>query len=701
MNIRRKLFFSFLLLSFMGLAVIFFITMKFLSLRYWMMTSEMAANSTRQVEGAFYDNLGEILRKSIFLSEMQEVIKGFDDLDALDLSLGLKSFFFAHMNLYVLDEHGDLLLSQDRASFSCLPSGLFKDLPLMTRKSDPLLRDVGIYEGPEGFYMAAVSPVIDQESFILRGYILLEMPLSREFLHQLKEKARAETTLFTESRLVFTSMEEQFDQASLQQKKHLLDHGLFYLYRGERYATDSFTFAVSQGESEGKIVVALNVESILAAKKVNEINIAITSVLVFLLILLVSFILGGRMSRPLTELLQAVKSVARGDLDVSIKPRTRDESGQLAVYFNEMTTALKSQRARILELKQFFENVFSHSPSALVILDESLSLVSLNPAAEKLLKCSQEELQGQNFFLQVKKLQFLRESCLKVLLHAEPLLLENQVSRNEKGQETVLRLVIYQVTLTGGLCVVMQMEDVSEKYELETKLLHTQKLGLLGELLGRFSHEFNNLMAVLLGQISLLKREAGSGKVNEKRVAAIEEVAQRTNNLGRNMLDFSKREKPRLAVIDLVEAVGAVLQLLEKTVLKNIKVDLQAPEGPYCVRVDREKMLLAFFNLLLNARDAIELNNKENGHIEIAFSYVRDEKGARQVMLCCRDNGCGIEDSLLEKIFEPYYSTKGEQGTGLGLAMVRDIVEEYGGRIVVESKVDLGASFEIYFPVSK
>ncbi len=698
MKIRTKLFLSFLLLAVLAMSITLFQTIRSLSDRYRVMTANLAESSARQVESAFYENLGELVRKALFLSELREVVEGYDQPQDLDLALALKSFFFSHLNLLVLDREGNIMLSQQQASFSPLLAGGLANLPLLDPGRDPLLRDAGIFYNSSGFFMAAISPVIDLDSFDLAGFIVLELPFGREFLHQLKEKAKAEITLLRGESVLFSTVMESSEAELPDLPGQLLEASPYFQYQDARHTVSVFEFSDTGGTEQGKIILAVNVERILAAKKVNQINIILSSSLVFFLVLVLSLFLGGRLSRPLVELLQGVQSVSRGDLQVRVKPRNLDESGQLAVYFNEMTGALAAQRDRILELKHFFESIFANSPSALVILDESLSVVSLNPAAEKFFSRHNEAgLKGDNFFSRISSLQNLQEDCLKVLLGGQPLILENHLFHAPDGREIFLRLVIYQIKLHSGVFVVLQMEDVSEKLELETRLLHAKKMGLLGELLSRFSHEFNNLMTALLGQVALLAKDQQISAATRERIARIDEIAQRTNNLGRNMLDFSRKTKPQLARVDLLEATGAVLQLLEKTVLKNVSVNWQSGPGPFQIMADREKIMLAFFNLLLNARDAIAECGRQDGSIEIICERETNTELGETIVMKFSDNGCGIEENHLERIFEPYFSTKGDRGTGLGMITVKEVVEESGGRVSVSSEPGKGTSFKLYF----
>jgi two-component system cell cycle sensor histidine kinase/response regulator CckA len=246
---------------------------------------------------------------------------------------------------------------------------------------------------------------------------------------------------------------------------------------------------------------------------------------------------------------------------------------------------------------------------------------------------------------------------------------------------------------------VLQIEDISEKFELEEKLLHAKKLGTLGELLSRFTHEFNNLMTSLLGHLSMLKKEVGAGHPNFKRTLLIEDVALRAFNLGNDILNFSKKEKLKKEWVNVGSAIEIVLNLLGKTVLKGIKVETVFVDSVLTVLLNKEKFLLALFNILINAKDAIWAAQREYGRIHVTVESIfisKEEKNYIRTKIS--DNGTGIEEKIISKIFEPYFTTKGEKGTGLGLTTVKEIIEESAGWIEIDVEKDIGTTFTIFLP---
>ncbi|HEX7503392.1 MAG TPA: ATP-binding protein, partial [Acidobacteriota bacterium] len=291
------------------------------------------------------------------------------------------------------------------------------------------------------------------------------------------------------------------------------------------------------------------------------------------------------------------------------------------------------------------------------------------------------------------------EDYFKVMLSGKPCFYDNYSVVYENEGEKILRLTLYKIPLPGSPAEVLQIEDISEKFELEEKLLHAKKLGTLGELLSRFTHEFNNLMTSLLGHLSLLKKEVGTDNPQFKRTQQIEDVALRAYNLGKDILNFSKKEKLKKEPLNAGEAIETVLNLLGKTVLKRIEVEKRFMDDGRTVLINKEKFLLAMFNILINAKDAIFAAQREKGTIRISVDRIFISRAAKNfIRIKIADNGTGIDEKIISKIFEPYFTTKGDKGTGLGLTTVKEIIEENSGWVEIDVDKGNGTTVNLFLP---
>lgn len=700
MKIRTKLLLSLVLVA--VLSIVFSLNFSILSIakRYERTAREEVAGARKVAENVFLENLGDLVRKALFLSELKEVVENTENLDELAMALEFKNFFFSNTNIKILNPACRITLSHDNASSSTITPASQDKVAILNGRRDPLIREAGVFLVEGRLCLAAISPIVDQETFDLKGFTLLEIPFNLELADQIKEKSKAEILLHVEGRPFASTLTDGDgdmvfpDPAVLRSPK-----AVRLLAGGDRFLVESFPVKDFHKQAVGEIFVAVNIENIMAAKQVSIASLLYLSLLIGLIVIVTSLLLGRRLTSPIATLSRGAEAIAAGNYDVHIPLHSKDEIGELATAFNKMSESLQVQRDEIRELQQFFASIVEHSPSAIVIGNESAEVIAMNPAAEKLLERPLADVKGRPLFETLPAFAPLKGDYVKVLLGGNPRFHDNYSLVSEREGERTLRLTLYKVPLANTQAAVLQFEDISEKFELEEKLVHAQKLGTLGELLSRFTHEFNNLMTSLLGHLTMLRRDMGDAHPLAKRAQLIEDVALRAHGLGKDILDFSRREKLRQEALNVRDAVDTVLNLLGKTVLKRIEVENLVSGGDLMVLMNKEKLLLALFNILINAKDAILEAGREQGRIRIGADRIFEPRTQRSyVRIRVSDNGGGIDDRILGKIFQPYFTTKGEKGTGLGLTTVKEIVEENSGWIEIEAQKGSGTSFILFLP---
>jgi PAS domain S-box-containing protein len=700
MKIKTKLFLSLIFIAILSMVISLNFSIISISRRYEKMAKEEMAAAKKMAENVFLENLSDLVRKALFLSELKEIIENTGNPDDLAMALEFKNFFFSNINIKILDPAGRIVLIHDNSSESHIAEKNLDKITFLNKKRDPLMREAGIFLIDANLCMAAVSPIIDQETFGLKGFLLLEIPFNLEFTDQIKEKSKTDIMVYVQSRPVTSTLTDSNGEMVFPRwLKANPDEMVRFQPGGDRYLLDSFTVDDYQKKKVGEIFVAVNIEKIMKAKKVSIASLLTSSLLIGFFVILTSILLGKKLTAPIVNLAHGVEAIAGGNYDIRMKLESRDEIGELANVFNKMSDSLKIQRNEIRELQQFFEKIVEHSPSAIVIGNESAEVIAMNPAAEKLLARPFTQLKDKQLFEYLPLLKALKEDYFKVLLSGNPCFYDSFSVLQTDGSEKVLHLTLYKIPLPGAPAAVLQMEDISEKFELQEKLLHAKKLGTLGELLSRFTHEFNNLMTGLLGHVSLLKKEIGAANPHFKRAQLIEDVSLRACNLGKDILVFSKKEKLKKENLNVSEAIEIVLNLFGKTVLNKIEIDTTFLPGALSILINKEKFLLAIFNVLINAKDAIWTAQRKNGLIGIAVDRIFISKEDKHyIRTKISDNGTGIEEKIISKIFEPYFTTKGEKGTGLGLTTVKEIIEESAGWIEIDSEKNVGTTFTIFLP---
>jgi len=249
--------------------------------------------------------------------------------------------------------------------------------------------------------------------------------------------------------------------------------------------------------------------------------------------------------------------------------------------------------------------------------------------------------------------------------------------------------------------------DITTQLKLEAQYRQAQKMESLGRLTGGVAHDFNNILAVIIGYTEMALEKTYPGQSLHADLKRIHEAALRSADIVRQLLAYSKKQHIAPQIIDLNHAVNDILHMLRHLIGEDIELIWIATPNLPPIKMDPVQIDQILANLCVNARDA---NEDKNGKITIRTGLTFLDKafcaahhGAMPgdyIVLTVADNGCGIEPELLDKIYEPFFTTKAQFGTGLGLATVYGIVQQNAGIIEVESTPGIGTTFSIYLPVA-
>ncbi|MCB0330044.1 MAG: response regulator [Bdellovibrionales bacterium] len=236
-----------------------------------------------------------------------------------------------------------------------------------------------------------------------------------------------------------------------------------------------------------------------------------------------------------------------------------------------------------------------------------------------------------------------------------------------------------------------------------TRFFHQQRLQTLGLLAGGVAHDFNNILAGILGHITFLQAVLPAEGPHSESLEAITGGAKKASTLTKQILDFSKfdleEENP---TVDLVDLVSSTAPLLRGALTSAIELRLELPEEPQVVVGSEGKIAQILVNLVINARDAVDHGGivDVRVHSNVTRSdlppALRNSAADRYVLLEVEDNGVGMSEQVKRRALEPYFSTKGDQGTGLGLATVASILETFEGALQIESSPGVGTSIRVF-----
>lgn len=251
--------------------------------------------------------------------------------------------------------------------------------------------------------------------------------------------------------------------------------------------------------------------------------------------------------------------------------------------------------------------------------------------------------------------------------------------------------------------------DITRRKDAEAALRQAQKMEALGQLTGGIAHDFNNLLQVILGNVDVAKVLSRSPE-NKALTAVLDKIAaaaRKSGELTQHLLAFARKQRLEGRVVNLTERAAHLADLSQRTLGDAITLRRELAPDLWNVRVDPTQAEVALLHLLANARDAMPeggavIVRTENVELDAARSSALGlPRGGRYVALTVIDKGVGIAPEILDKVMEPFFTTKAKtHGTGLGLSMVYGFAKQSGGAAAISSKLGEGAAVTLYFPAT-
>ncbi|WP_051328473.1 PAS domain S-box protein [Desulfatirhabdium butyrativorans] len=380
-------------------------------------------------------------------------------------------------------------------------------------------------------------------------------------------------------------------------------------------------------------------------------------------------------------------------------------------------TTIRQAEAALQESERLFRIVFQHAPVGMAVIDTQRKFLQVNDSICTILGYSAEELVGRSFndFTHPEDREGGRKRWAEMLKGE---MIATQAEKRYIHRSGRVIWTIAQNALIAGsdgapMFVVSHLIDITawkqaeeERVKLEEQLRQAQKLESIGRLAGGVAHDFNNKLQAILGFTQMALEEAGRDSVLRRRLLAIQNAAEGSANLTRQLLAFARKQTVSPRVLDLNEIISGMISMLKRLIGENINLFWAPTEEIWPIRIDPGQIDQILVNLCVNGRDAIEGNagtlTIETQNVSLDESYCRSHPGffpGDYVMLAVSDTGCGMEPDLVDHIFEPFFTTKEQgKGTGLGLATVYGIVRQNAGMIHVYSEPGKGSTFRMYFP---
>ena len=374
-----------------------------------------------------------------------------------------------------------------------------------------------------------------------------------------------------------------------------------------------------------------------------------------------------------------------------------------------------TERNRLFESQRIAQFIFDRASFGIFLVRENGRIATVNEHACRYLGYTRDELRGMNM-LDID-ITFSSEEGRDLWrrLRAEGAINFETVHRCKDGSEITVMTTANLLVFDDRLYNVSFVQDITDRKreeakraELETHMHEAQKMESLGTLAGGIAHDFNNILAAILGYAELAKLKGRQGVDVEPYVEKISLAGMRAKNLVQQILTFSRQGESEKAPIDISRALGDALKLIKATTPSTIEIKTHIPPHLAPVFANETHIHQIVMNLCGNACHAMR---EAGGVMDISLAEVTVDPhtASRHANLCpgkylrisVADTGCGIPQEKIDRIFDPYFTTKpvGE-GTGMGLSTVHGIVTDHGGGIKVYSEVDAGTAFDIYLPAA-
>ncbi|QLA16500.1 ATP-binding protein [Desulfolutivibrio sulfoxidireducens] len=398
---------------------------------------------------------------------------------------------------------------------------------------------------------------------------------------------------------------------------------------------------------------------------------------------------------------------------VFYKKRTGDEVDQLADSFSNMIWSIKLYRRRLRESEEKYRSLFDSNPDPVFVVDlDRKHILDANPRAEEVYGFAKPDLIGRPISdLEPSDAMTGVSRFLSTPQAGECILFTKVRHIKKAGTPFFVNVHACRTHYRGKEAVIFSTTDITEMVEKDAQLIQASKMKTLGEMSAGIAHELNqplnaikmgsDFLSLMVGQNRDIPKEHLSRVVGE-----ISAQVDRAATIISHLREFGRKSDLKKEKVDINVPIRGVFTIIgQQLALQNIDVTLDLCDNPPQVHAHSNRLEQVFFNLVTNARDAINMRFdghrdeglKDHGPREIS---IRSWLENGRVAVTVSDTGCGISPKNLQKIFEPFFTTKTTgHGMGLGLSISYGIVKDYGGDIEVGSEPGEGTTFKLSFPV--
>ncbi len=431
-----------------------------------------------------------------------------------------------------------------------------------------------------------------------------------------------------------------------------------------------------------------------------------------LLISAILLLLHWMILKPLTRFLSHIQTIREsGETHFRYASKRADEIGVLAAEFNRMLDRLDQQRAVCRESEAYYQSVLRSMNDEIVILDRNYDIVDMNRDYLASARSARKDAIGKpckEIFTCLRGLFEERDEVLQAVFRSgrfRSIRHEWTETNGRKGWKDLLisPLSLEEESVTH---IIIAARDITHEVLLENRLRHAQKMEAIGTLAGGIAHDFNNiLMTIMMNTEFVLRKWEGSNGIRESLDLSLR-AAYRARDLVEQILTFSRKEEQKKSPLIIGPIIKESIKMLRASLPATVEIRQNIEPETGAVLGNPVQIQQVLINLCSNAAHAMR---RRGGVLTVELSRCRIEKEeplarphlkpGRYLRLGVVDTGEGMSQERIDQIFQPFFTTKPPgEGTGMGLAMVHSLIEGMGGAVKVESRIDQGSRFDVYFP---
>jgi PAS domain S-box-containing protein len=409
------------------------------------------------------------------------------------------------------------------------------------------------------------------------------------------------------------------------------------------------------------------------------------------------------LGKPIRSMLGGIQALAGSDLSFRFKTARSDEFGLVEESFDHMAARIQAHQTELRDAREYLEGIVENSADIIITVNPKGLIQTVNRGAEQVLGYQREELIGQRIELLFADPGDRDAAIAQLDVQDNVTNYETRfLTKNRAVRHVLLTLSRLRDRDGNAIGTIGISKDMTKERELQDLVVQSQTAAAIGQAATAIQHAIKNMLNTLTGGSYLVRR--GMAKNDQQRIDEgidmIDEGISTIGNLSLNMLKYAKKWTLELELTDLALLAKDICKAIKQTASdEGVTVSCNIPHDLPLVSCDPRLVHMALMDIATNALDACFLKPYRDAETpEVALS-LRVQEDENLILIAVSDNGIGMTEETKRSIFKPFFSTKEEWGTGLGLAVTSRIVKLHGGEMNVESEPDVGSEFRIALPV--